>query len=118
MADEPGTDAVSVWLRRVAPAVEVVNKMGLTTVLILIIALGVGWASGYIPLKPFEVLSAEHATIRGALLESQERDKGESSRTVGVLERLTGLIERIDRRAQLIDCARLNDPDLRKRCLE
>lgn len=114
MADEPGTDAVSVWLRRVAPVIEVVNKVGLTTVLILIIALGVGWASGYIPLKPFDDLSAEHKVLNAALLKQADAlDKMAASWTL-----VASLLARQDRRTQLVDCARLNDPDLRKRCLE
>lgn len=107
MADEPGTDAVSVWLRRVGPVIEVVNKVTLTTVLILIILLGVGWASGYIPLKPFEDLSAEHQVLATA-----------QHTQATALEKLVAIIARIDRRTQIIDCAPLKDADLRKLCLQ
>jgi hypothetical protein len=108
MAEAPQNGGIiAAWIRTAKPLLEVLNSLSLTPFLLIMVGLGLGVASGKLPLKPLDDLSTEHATLSTAMLRLAESQ-----------EKLIAISARMDRRTQLIDCAQLKDADLRKRCLE
>jgi len=108
-------EEVNGWIRRAQILGSIVNQVGATTILL---GVAVGWASGWIPFKPLEQINADVRTHDAAMQATTRNRENAESKTVLILERLASAITRMDRRAQIVDCARLTDADLRRRCLE
>ena len=115
--DAPQTEQqANGWISRAKGLAEVVSTpQGMIAVAIL---LGVGWSSGYLPFAPFDRMSTDARSHNATMLLAIEDGKARDAATAKVVERLTTILERLELRAQLIDCARLTDPDLRARCLK
>lgn len=109
-------DVPNGWLRRARGFSEILSTP--SGVLAIVLALTVGWASGWIPFKPFDNLSTDlraHHEAMNATIRNRESSEG---KTLLILERLSLTLTRMDRRAQIIDCARLTDTELRRECLK
>jgi len=108
-------EEVNGWIRRAQLVAALINQIGATTILL---AVAVGWASGWIPFKPLDQISADVRTHEVSMQALVKTSENQESKTILILERLSIAIARMDRRAQIVDCARLTDADLRRRCLE
>jgi hypothetical protein len=112
MADPNGMNG---WVRRAQILGAIWDKIGTTP---LVLAVIIGLALGWIPFKPLDDLARllrAHDDAMSATIRNRENSE---SKSVIILDRLSLTLTRMEKRSQIIECSRLTDLDLRRRCLE
>jgi hypothetical protein len=112
-----GWNGVSAWIRRLAEAAEVLNKLGTSTILLLILALFFLAYFGYIrsPLSDIQMSIKTHDDrVMDLVARRVELDR----KLTQTLDAIAVTIIRMERVQQLRMCSEIKDPDLRRRCLE
>src|SRR3990172_4614859 len=116
MSETPGTNGVTVWIRRLAEISEVAGKISGGTLAIILLGLVISTYFGWIQ-SPFAQLPdalAEHDRRVTRVVEARART---DQSLLLVLQTLQGEVQKIHRVQQIRTCSEIANLSLREMCL-
>lgn len=95
--------------------VERVVRIGAFPLVVIYIGLVM---SGYIPFRPIDQLTSSLKEHDGRVVAAMTHQTSVDFKVAATLERLIVMIDRMDRRDHLVECARIVDRETRTQCIE